>query len=69
MSKDTSIDNSSSIMQLKNVRLKNINRIIIGNLNVKSLPNKFAQLQEIVLKYVDIFILTETKLDHSFPTS
>ena len=30
---------------------------------------KFAQLQEIVLKYVDILILTETKLDDSFPTS
>ena len=69
MSKDTSIDNSSSIMQLKNVRLKNINRMIIGNLNVKLIPNKFAQLQEIVLKHVDIFILTETKLDDSFPTS
>ena len=69
MSKDTSIDNSSSIMQLKNVRLKNISRMIIGNLNVKLIPNKFAQFQEIVLKYVDIFILTETKLDDSFPTS
>ena len=50
-SKDKSIDNSNSTMQLKNIRLKNTNRVIIGNLNINSLPNKFAQLQEIVLKY------------------
>ena len=42
--------------------------MIIGNLDINSLPNKFAKLQEIVLKYVDIPILTETKLDDSFPT-
>ena len=36
----------------------------IGTLrvNINSLPIKFVQLQEIVLKYVDILILTETKL-------
>ena len=56
-------------MKLTNVRLKDINRVIIGNLNKNSLPIKFAQLQEIVLKYVDILVLTENKLDDSFPTS
>ena len=64
-----STDNSNSITQLKNIRLKNTNRVIIGNLNINSLPNKFAQLQEIVLMYADILILKETKLDDSFPTS
>ena len=49
------IDNSNSVMQLTNIRLKDIiNRVIIGNLNINSLPFKFAQLQEMVLKYVDI---------------
>ena len=46
-------------MQLKNIRLRGTNRVIIANLNTNSLPNKFAQLQEIVLTYVDILILTE----------
>ena len=64
-----SIDNSNSIKQPKTIRLKDINRVIIGNLNTNSLTVTFAQLQEIVLKYVDILILTETKLDDSFPTS
>ena len=56
-------------MQLKNIRLKDINIAIIGNLNINSLPIKVIQLQEIVLKYVDILFLTEPKLDDSFPTS
>ena len=31
-SKEKSIDNSKSIMQIKNIRLNDINRVIIGNL-------------------------------------
>ena len=42
--------------------------MITGNLNINSLPIKSAQLQDTVLKYVDILILTETKLD-DFSTS
>ena len=43
--------------------------MIIVNLKRNSFPIKFAQLQEIDLMYGDILILTETKLDGSFPTS
>ena len=64
-----SIDNSNSIKQPKIIRLKDINRVIIGNLNTNSLTVTFAQLQEIVLKYVDILILTETKLYDISPKS
>ena len=54
---------------IKNLRLSNVNRVVIGNLNINSLPNKFNQLKELVLKHVDILVLTETKLDDSFPNS
>ena len=39
-SKDKSIDNSNSILQLKNIRLKDINRVIIRTLNINSLSIK-----------------------------
>ena len=48
--------------------MKNANKIIIGNFNINSLPNKFEKFKELVLKYVDILVITETKLD-MFPTS
>ena len=51
------------------MRRKNVNRVIIGNININSLPNKFDQVKEFILKFIDILIITETKLDDSFPTS
>ena len=42
---------------------------MISNLNINSLPNKFDQLREIVLKYVDVLVITETRLDNTFLTS
>ena len=41
----------------------------LGNLNINSLPIKFNQLKELAIKYVDILVLTETKLDNSFSNS
>ena len=55
--------------ELKNMRLKDMYRVMIGNLNIYTLPIKLTQLQEIVLKHVDIVILTKSNLDYSFPTS
>ena len=55
------------LLKIKNLRLSNVNRVIIGNLNINSLTNKFDQLKEIVLKYIDILVITETKLDDTFP--
>ena len=40
--------------------------MVTGNLNIDSLSIKFNQLKELA---VDILLLTETKLDDSFPTS
>ena len=60
---------SDPLSTIKNLRLRNVNRVVIGNLNINSLPNKFSQLKQLVLKYTDILVLTETKLDDSFPNS
>ena len=38
----------------------------IGNLNIHSIRNKFEQLKEAVPKYIDILVVTETKLDETF---
>ena len=54
---------------LRMLRVKNVNRIIIGNLNINSISNKFDQLKLFVQGKVDILIVTETKLDSTFATS
>ena len=44
-----------------------MNKIIIGNININSLPAKFDQVKEVKLKNIDILVITETKLDDTFP--
>ena len=53
---------------LRILRVKTVNRLIIGNLNINSISNKFDQLKLFVQGKVDILIVTETKLDSTFPT-
>ena len=51
------------------LRAKNMNRLIIGNLNINSISNKFDQLRLFVQGKVDDFlVVTETKLNSNFPT-
>ena len=54
---------------LRILRAKNMNRLIIGNLNINSISNKFDQLRLFVQGKVDDFlVVTETKLNSNFPT-
>ena len=46
-----------------------MNRLLIGNLYINSIPNKFDQLKFLDRGNVDIFVIPETKLDSTFPTS
>ena len=57
------------LFEIKKLRIRNPNKIIIGNLNINSLPNKFEQLKDIVTQHIDILVLTETKVDNTFPTA
>ena len=52
---------------LRDIRVKNVNRIMIGTLNINSLRSKFEELKVIVDNYFDILLIQETKLDPSFP--
>ena len=52
---------------LKNIKLKNANKIVFGHLNVNSLRNKFQCLKDVIGQNIDIFLVPETKLNESFP--
>ena len=45
------------------------NKIIVGHLNINFLRNKFEALQFIINRNLDIMLLSETKLDDSFPSA
>ena len=51
---------------LNDVREKNINRSIIGQLNINSIRNKFHYLESEATKHLDILVTFETKIDELF---
>ena len=46
-----------------NIRRKNINRLVLAQLNINSLPNTFESLQHIINKYIDVLLISEIKID------
>ena len=51
---------------LKSLRTKNLNKMMIGHLNINSVRNKFQQFEHFTNGYVDVMLLSETKIDDSF---
>ena len=43
--------------------------LIIGHLNINSIRSKFSGFKDLFLKETDIYLLSETKIDDSFPNS
>ena len=60
------ISSLNSLSMIRELRLRGVNRLLIGNLNINSIGNRFDQLKETVLKHTEILILTETELDETF---
>ena len=48
---------------------KNSNCIIITHLNISSIRNKTEMLKEVLGNKIDVLLISETKLDDTFPVS
>ena len=59
--------NMKGIESLKAIRKRNLNRIVVAHLNINSLRNKFDYLIEQIMGNIYILVISETKLDSSFP--
>ena len=64
---EISNENTDPAKILKMIRTKNVNRLIIRQVNINSIRNKFEALKSITTGNLDILVITETKLDESFP--
>ena len=53
---------SNNIDELKNICLKNDNNVIIAQININSIENKFELLSHYFSDNIDILIITETKV-------
>ena len=55
------------ILGLKNLRVKHSNKIIMGHLSTNSIRNEFELLSSILGGKIDILMISEIKLDATFP--
>ena len=60
-------DPCDTFTNLSQLRIKNVNRLIIGHLNINFISEKFDQLKSLIEKYIDVLILKVTKIDATFP--
>ena len=69
-SSGTTTENSDDITDgVKTSRLKYIQNPIIAQMNINSIRNKFETLVSPVTSDIDILMISETKIDESFPLS
>ena len=61
--------NVDGMTMLKNIRTKYVKNIIVGHLNVNTIENKIDSLKLLIPGNIDVMVITETKIDDSFPIS
>ena len=54
---------------LQHLRVKHIDKILLGHININSLRNKSETLADLIKGKLDIMLISETKIDYTFPTS
>ena len=64
----TNVNNTDPCVTLKKLKINNLSRLVIGHLNMNSLRNKFESLKQLIKANIDILVITESKLDDSFPS-
>ena len=62
VSNDPTVSQSDGKKALKDIRVSNMNKLLFGHLNIKSLRNKFDLFSEPVKGSIDILMVSETKL-------
>ena len=66
--KDVSnVSHSDAQEVLKDIHKSNVNKLTFGQLNINSLRNKVNMVSELIKGFVDVFMISETKLVGSFP--
>ena len=56
-----------SVNRLISLKLHNPKKVTVGHLNINSIPNKFDGIMDMTKQNLDIFLISETKIDDSFP--
>ena len=67
VNKNSIYKNDNFCNTLQKLRVNNPLRIIVGQLNINSIRNKFDALCSIFKQKIDVLLVSETKIDDTFP--
>ena len=59
---------NNDLLEIQQQTVDNVKSITVGHLNINSIRNKFI-LAESIVKAFDLFLISESKLDSTFPTN
>ena len=62
-------ENTTDFCGINDLRNQNPFRVIIGHININSIRNKFEPLVSFINNNLDILMISETKIDDTFPDS
>ena len=62
-------ENTSDFCEINDHRNQHPFRVIIGHININSIRNKFEPLVSFINNNLDILMISETKIDDTFPGS
>ena len=65
---DSEILEKAPFSEVRKYKLDNSKHIKLDHLNVNSIRNKFSSIAELVKDNIDVFLISETKIDSNFPS-
>ena len=65
--KANSLSKPNKVASFYYIRKRNQNKLVVAHLNINSLRLKFDSLAQKITGNVDILMISDTKLDNSFP--
>ena len=68
-SKSSLNDHQNLVSSLHRVNIENPSRMTFGQININLIRNKFNLVMNITKNQLDIFVISETKIDNSFTIS
>ena len=63
------LNKGNAFPSTKTLKWKHPRNLFFGHLNVNSICNNFVSIQELIKSTFDIFLISETKIDDSFPNA
>ena len=66
---DNTCAKRNAFTSTNDIEAKHPKNLFFGHLNVNSIRNKFVSIEELIKRTFDIFLISETKIDYSFPNA